>query len=152
MMIYLRNIINVEVDMREIKFRAWLNDKARMIDVYQIDLKQHEVQELIISKVRKGHEWEWHADFNLMQFTGLLDKSGKEIYEGDILVFHLDFYTDAGDIGGREHIVENKYVQVKWEQESCSWILSNFGGRLMQDTNYEIAGNIYENPELLSSG
>jgi uncharacterized phage protein (TIGR01671 family) len=83
-------------------------------------------------------------DIELMQFTGLKDKNGKEIYEGDIL--------------------RNNY-SVRWNQLHCGWALYNAGDfcvDLLADEynrveellppwhlDIDIIGNIYENPELL---
>ncbi len=123
---------------REIKFRAWLNDKARIIEVCQLDLKNHEVQELIISKVRKGHEWQWHADFELMKFTGLLDKNGKEIYEGDIF----------------EHTWRTQTSHPEKTKEEVTFKDGIFyaGYQLYQIlTHGEVIGDIYENPDLLKT-
>ena len=84
------------------------------------------------------------GEFNLMQSTGLVDKNGKEIFEGDIL-------TD-GSI---------KYL-VRFEKEKACFIMKPIlcGKTLLKDYEkldrrymhyYEIIGNIYENPELLKS-
>jgi len=115
-------------DMREIKFRAWCKENKTMEGFTLWDYM--------------APNWITSKDAPIMQFTGLKDKNGKEIYEGDILVFRLQL----------EHgLTDQRYCHVKWEQESCSWILSKFGGRLMQDNkNYEVIGNIYENKELLA--
>ena len=75
------------------------------------------------------------------QFTGLLDKQGREVYEGDILQQEL--------YGG----LKNKRV-VKWFQEQCCFA---FEGTIYaisplekeKASWYKIIGNIYENPELL---
>lgn len=76
----------------------------------------------------------------VMQFTGILDKNGKEIYEGDII------FNDMS---------ENK-ASVKWDEtiasytvidEDSSWLYFH---EIFDDLNcYEIIGNIYENPNLL---
>ena len=77
------------------------------------------------------------------QYTGLKDKNIKEIYESDIVRYPLDkLYLDEPTI--------LHYYEVKWEQETCSWILSGYGGRLVTHRDYEIIGNIYENPELVN--
>ena len=73
------------------------------------------------------------------QFTGLLDKDGKEIYEGDILLM-------GEDEGVR---IYNK-VGVK---DGCFGYIGEYSGELLPFCNYnvmeEIVGNIYDNPELI---
>lgn len=85
-----------------------------------------------------AHEW-WvpvHLE-SVVQYTGLKDKNGKEIYEGDIIKH--DYYVDAQEIKFNERLITYKcypadvfILKVDEEQE-----------------NFEIIGNIYENPELL---
>jgi len=78
------------------------------------------------------------SDIDLMQFTGLLDKNGKEIYEGDILE-----YKDAPVL--RTKIQYNpKYLSYEF--------INRFGIIKILDTkedSFEVIGNIYENPNLL---
>jgi uncharacterized phage protein (TIGR01671 family) len=70
----------------------------------------------------------------LMQYTGLKDKNGKEIYEGDLL-------SNSEFIG-----------QIVWDIGGFDWVKSNgveyFIGNL-KTTDIEVVGNIYENPDLL---
>lgn len=104
--------------MREIKFRAWDNKKNEMIyfdmDDYAFDIDS-----------------EWGLGEipglknNFMQLTGLLDKKGREIYEGDILKRGVDI------------------SRVSWNKEEAS-----FNGVVWNDEK-EIIGNIYSNPELI---
>jgi uncharacterized phage protein (TIGR01671 family) len=80
-------------------------------------------------------------EIELMQFTGLLDKSGKEIYEGDIII--NDAYSNMRDDGSHKcRIVEFMYAS--WqpfdEQNRDGYAASE----------WEVIGNIYENPELLN--
>lgn len=69
--------------MREIKFRAWQKDKKMMCEVKNI----HFVSEQASLKEKENvTNTRPFKDIELMQFTGLYDKNGKEIYEGDILL------------------------------------------------------------------
>ena len=73
-----------------------------------------------------------------MQFTGLLDKDGKEIYESDYLR------------------LEGLEVKVKWSEFDAGFVFEDESGSQMTITSgnsneWKIIGNIYKNPELLSS-
>ena len=83
------------------------------------------------------------------QFTGLHDKKGKEIYEGDML---RDDYTD-------EDILIEDYSVVVWDEKFCQWAIDNsFAKDGSSFTNlveyfgretFEIVGNIFENADLV---
>ncbi len=129
--------------MREIKFRAWDKEKKIMIRVDGINFALNRYW---------GQEHNSHIkhDFSLepyefMQFTGLKDKNGKEIWEGDIVLYAYDEDEDL-----------QKY-QVKWEAAGF-WLLYLDGkypefefDPFTQDDgkDMEVIGNIYENSELL---
>lgn len=129
--------------MREIKFRAWTGKRMML------------AQETEVAMSLRG--WRQDDDFHLMQYTGLKDKNGKEIYEGDVLsdredgkagvIWHggawklsswtPDFHTYSIDDKGEE------VWPVAWEEDL----------QLLDDSplwNCEVIGNIYENPELLN--
>lgn len=111
--------------MREIKFRAWDSEQNKMyyVDLYQYMSSNEEAQDdMITYNARKN---------GLMQYTGLKDKNGKEIYDGDI----VDGYGLVHFIGGRYIIVYNK------EMTSFEDLLGGDGD--------EIIGNIFETPELI---
>ena len=116
--------------MTEIKFRCIHKIGGKMEYGYEpLRLLYNEASGSTLSNT-KAH--------NIMQFTRLRDKNGKEIYDGDI-IRHIDFEWKA---------------KVAWS-ENGQWILVYEGtGRtvLLSDRiDYiEVIGNIYENPELLS--
>lgn len=82
----------------------------------------------------------------IMQSTGLTDKNGKEIFEGDILEW---------DFSDQELPDAKEYLTVEWNYfEACFYGVMGdeqepLAGTLEQTTQPEIIGNIYENPELL---
>ena len=76
--------------------------------------------------------------FELMQFTGLHDKNGKEIYEGDIV---KSFFVDTDEAGNE--IYKYYIMEVKYDEILCSYKIDKF-------MNLEVIGNIYENKELLN--
>lgn len=123
--------------MRKIKFRAWDTEREKMAHVSYIGLNDCEV----------GMEDEecrcWNAPYpyvcRLMQYTGLKDKNGKEIYEGDIVI------TKEGYIGLIELGTYDTDIgfNVKWITD---YLRRDLGYWL---SKIEVIGNIYENPELL---
>ena len=118
---------------REIKFRAW--DGIRMhrwgAGVITID------HQLNVTTVPAGRYLP--RGTVLMQYTGLTDKNGREIYEGDICrVDHLD----------PRYTVENTLIS--WNERDAGWSVG-IGLPSEVDWSHEVVGNIYENPELLAA-
>lgn len=88
-----------------------------------------------------------YQDVEFLQFTGLLDKNGKDIYEGDIIKGFADFSECSnGELGCFEAIYE---FTDKVEFEGCGFYCSRADFPLDQYEKFEIIGNIYENPDLL---
>lgn len=115
--------------MREIKFRVWDKEYKEMKRVDEIQFSATPEPYVVMSP--KWENKEWYKPFSeviLMQYTGLKDKNGKEIYEGDIL----------------------KYQQFKIPVE-----LNDYKLMVMIRDEYakfgEVIGNIYENKELLNA-
>jgi len=77
-----------------------------------------------------------------MQFTGLLDKSGVEIYEGDIVKYSA--FNEQKEL-------QNYINPIFWEQNFASFSVGNEHSFWALSTceDVEVIGNIYENPELL---
>src|SRR5690554_736873 len=82
-----------------------------------------------------------YEEVELMEFTGLKDKNGKEIYEGDIVRFH--YKTGVYKIG----IVVWNDLFGSWDID-CSDFVSYKSLKQYKSVS-EVIGNIYENPELL---
>lgn len=138
---------------REIKFRAWGKDEKRMLEVYRIGfdgpIDGAQVYCYLDDRGAKGSkECFYDGDgLTLEQFTGLKDKNGKEIYEGDILAWHSNIYRKHDWVGlvlyrGAGFAVQESdksYSSPEWLDCACR-----------KDANIiEVIGNIHENPELL---
>ena len=127
--------------MRKLKFRAWIIPANKMTyDVRSIGfIKPMEIDYYFKDMDQSGILNE--ADFELMQYTGLKDKNGKKIYEGDILG---DDYS--GKPEGHEKIVWNdEYAKFKCiNNDGIDWGIKH---RIDDDT--WVIGNIYETPELI---
>lgn len=154
---------------REIKFRFWVKEAYKHDDheeikykmVYPHDYKDHwyvlDLQKQVLMEGEGGSISDFPME--VMQFTGLKDKNGKEIYEGDIINFKSK-YSDVFQItimrfgsylhknqGGYDHInCLGFYLECPSTLESC------FVDDDLFDSDLEIIGNIYENPELLNDG
>jgi uncharacterized phage protein (TIGR01671 family) len=77
------------------------------------------------------------------QFTGLKDKNGKEIYEGDILNISRDIVDKARVVETESHVCEVYYGTDGF------WLKGRFVHRRITDWETEVIGNIFENPDLL---
>ena len=128
--------------MREIKFRAWLKEDKKMENVKTMDFTDKTIRclkknEFINAYLLRRVSFD---DVELMQYTGLNDKNGKEIYEGDILFFrdentkYVVVWQDAAFI--------IKSIEIRKYSEEMCWL---------DDTEIccQIVGNIYENKNLL---
>ena len=133
--------------MREIKFRAYDKFHKQIMNVLEIDFNTSEV---VLSESNETIDAYWlqFEDCILMQYTGLKDKNRTEIYEGDIVDCEkrgYAFYKSVvkyNDVMGRFDIVQGVGSFPLTQEEIVDDI--SIGG-----LDYEVIGNIYENPELL---
>lgn len=129
---------------REIKFKAWNGDRMLYFENGDFFLKPNGKIEVPSST---GHEF-YERDYPVMQFTGLKDKEGNEIYEGDVVkrqygvgikgVVQYGSFLVTKDNWGVEHWATGWHLN--YEDGSGSTPITN---------EYTIIGNIHENPELL---
>lgn len=116
------------------RYRAWLKEDKEMVDVEEINFFNGEFDFI-------GDAITWMCksdDCVLMQSTGLRDKNGKEIFEGDILG------TDGGLLDG---VVEYRTDLGMWTNSLFRY--NNFERLCSIANSREITGNIWENGELL---
>lgn len=170
--------------MRDIKFRGKAVMSTEQLDALGIEHKNGWVYGNLVMKENEPyivgnivevtdeyivHEfWVRVIPGTIGQFTGIIDKNGKEIYEGDILLLH-QFLFDG-------HEFENELIgEVVYDQETCSFALRNirnadvkkymgykehedcgnipiFNFYGLHEESFEKLGDIYENPELLEGG
>lgn len=126
--------------MREIKFRAWNAYAKQMYDVDLLHIR-NSIPQVVPTLEGNYMSLVYQPKVVLMQHTGLKDKNGVEIYEGDVLQFFV------GD--------DEFKAKVEWNDQEAGFIafykLSGFTPEDMgyQKDSYVVIGNIYENPELL---
>jgi uncharacterized phage protein (TIGR01671 family) len=127
--------------MREIKFRAWEKNLKEIIPVHNIDFEK--------KMINTDIAWRLFDEIELIQYTGLKDKNGKEIFEGDIL-----------------EVKQNYLFKIIWHEESwgyeviknealpiCGYIKGHVsrGGLKHYNNTSQVIGNIFANPEVLEA-
>jgi uncharacterized phage protein (TIGR01671 family) len=122
---------------REVKFRAWHKRVKKLYPVIGINWDNATKFRLVgdfSTGSSIGHEYEYDSEIILMQYTGLTDKNGNEIYEGDILKYH----------NGRL----SKPIEFP---KDYTWLATRIAmfAKGNKPSAVEVIGNIYENPDLL---
>lgn len=140
--------------MREYKFRAWNKNTKKMYKIGQITLEKGSWNYEPDNREYIGMSIPYQPSFILMQYTGLKDKNGKEIYEGDIVKVKL--YKGEEEkyfIGKVEYFGSNFIVDADNNSEYHVYDLDGFGIDYRYNLeDCEVIGNIYDNPELLEEG
>jgi len=150
-------MLSMEEAMRQIKFRAWWVEEKKML---------HNAQNFYdgLNRRDNGNEYEPVQSFAeilespdsyiAMQFTGLLDREGVEVFEGDVVKAHYFYFNGNFDNDG-------EIIGVVRYSDWCAWGIGVVsGGGCSEwfdflDTSHfeepciEVIGNIHQNPELL---
>lgn len=140
--------------MNNLKFRAYIKSINKVVDVLKIDFKSNTLLLDIDSDemIPKSDYW-WYEttlnfeDVELMQSTGLKDKNGKLIFEGDIVNYEFcDFRPNVASYETGGKYITGYKKAVLWENGK---FICNDYDLLHICEDIEVIGNIYENKELL---
>lgn len=124
----------------KLKFRAWDKHEQKMFTNDELIIWNGNVYANDSKKLTCNNLKGWSIDDEyLMQSTGLVDKNGKEIFEGDIVKMSKDVYSEPTYYEVVRHY--GGAYRLESKQHGCElWL---------RHTDCEVVGNIYENPELL---
>lgn len=146
---------------REIEFRAWILAENKMLnngDWFMLDLTypcyaiQYAEQGFYVNNANaqgehlehlKKHNIEPIDEFVLMQYTGLKDKNGVKIFEGDVLKWVSSNPFSKGEI----RKVRVYYIQAQFW---CKGTIGVYLAELLSAEKCEVIGNIHSNPELIN--
>ena len=130
--------------MRKIKFRAWEEQKNRMLTTDNTNIN---------GEMKSWNYWgdcifdDLYTDqFVIMQWTGLIDDNGKEIYDGDIVNYH-----NCHDVDEEGESI-NYYGIIEYNEHEAGYFIrcNSLGKPINECGSFEVVGNIYENPELIN--
>lgn len=131
--------------MREILFRA--KRKATNEWVYGYFVKEYDDFQLYIQPqiiTRSGREYV--NENTLGQFTGLTDKNGVKIFEGDVVRISEDYYDGLHYSGNEVYYSDGAFCV---EYETPEYDVTSIGFLVREGVEVEVIGNIYDNPELI---
>ena len=124
--------------MKELKIKAWLKKEKKMVSIIGIDFNYEYIRytedDNLFNSDYKVAEFK---DIELLQFTGLKDNGGQELYEADVIKFN-----DG---------VDDIYGLISYDDEDGTYRVSyeNITEHLSErEGDFEIVGNIFENPNL----
>ena len=124
--------------MKELKIKAWLKKENKMVSIIGIDFNYEYIRytedDNLFNENYKTAEFK---NIELLQFTGLKDNGGQELYEADVIKFN-----DG---------IDDIYGLISYDDEDAVYCVSyeNVTEHLSErEGDFEIVGNIFENPDL----
>ena len=124
--------------MKELKIKAWLKKEKKMVSIIGIDFNYEYIRYSDDGNLFKDdYKIAEFKDIELLQFTGAKDKAGQEVYEADVIKFN-----DG---------IDDIYGLISYDDEDAVYCVSyeNVTEHLLNMAgNFEIVGNIFENPNL----
>jgi len=124
---------------REIKFRAWIdNELLSHEQLIDMDQETHAMYTIVTNEEKED-------GVSLMQYTGLKDTNGKDIYEGDVVDY-------LGDI---ELVNSNVLRVIEYKNEEACFVarlpvgVEGEEAVYLNEHDFKVIGNIYDNPELV---
>lgn len=148
--------------MREIKFRAWhtfakIMYSAKELEEWQETLCPNGKGFITVNKDDAGfRSTQCHKHLLPMQYTGLKDKSGREIYEGDVIETVAELMTNFGETPTGKY--QTTHLAIEYDSTKAQFKERDLETNCLKplglsqdiiDRYSEVIGNIYENPELL---
>lgn len=124
--------------MKEFKMKAWLKKENKMVSIIGIDLNYQYIRYTDDGNLFKDdYKIAEFKDMELLQFTGVKDKAGQEVYEADVIKFN----DGIDDIYGLISYDDEDAVYCVSYENVTEYLLNMAG-------DFEIVGNIFENPNL----
>ena len=124
--------------MKEFKMKAWLKKEKKMVAIIGIDFNYEYIRYTEDSNLfNENYKTAEFKDIELLQFTGLKDNGGQELYEADVIKFN-----DG---------IDDIYGLISYDDEDGAYRVSyeNITEHLSDlEGDFEIVGNIFENPDL----
>ena len=121
--------------MKGLRFRVWDIERECYLDKTELAGITQDGKYILYIEEEEISKLEIEGDYIVEQYTGLKDKNGKEIYEGDIMIFDACLY------------------KVVWNEEYAGFDYETIGEWGVTSTNVfndgAVIGNIHENPDLL---